>query len=501
VQRQAEGKIPLLAGPHLVRAEQAGHDPQEITVEVAAGAEVAAELRLVPNARTIVLETEPAGVEVKIDGAPAGVTARPETGGPARIVVENLAPGEHTYELTKPCFRSERRRDVLTIDLLDHAPKRYDVVRLVPVASQLVFAGGLPGAEVRIDGEPAGQLPLAPVQVCPGAHRIEVHHGGRAIWVSTEEPAESEVRRIEVVPRPNVVLVGAAGWPERWESALSRYSLREARPAPFAGDPSRVSDWQAIELGPDTDLAIATGSGPDGAWALYSPHLATAARVESVELLARPSWLAPAWGLIAADLDDGGPPIVVEAPAAGAAAAAGISPGARVVTVGGVQVDSAARLRGVLALATADKPLRVEWRAAGGGVRTAELRASRTPRLEGDRPIDGARAIVRAAWAVVDGLCDPERAPAALSNLALLYSGAGRHDRAVETWRRVRWPARPGIGEGTARYYLGRELQLTGQTAAAAEALRAAAASEATAFDDEGPAVAPAARDRLLELE
>jgi hypothetical protein len=193
--------------------------------------------------------------------------------------------------------------------------------------------------------------------------------------------------------------------------------------------------------------------------------------------------------------------VVVEVRANGASAAAGLAPGDRILSVGGVDVGSAAQLRGVLALATADQPLRVDWRTADGTARTAQLRAGRTPRLEADRPIDAGRAAVRAAWAVVDGLCDVERAPAALSNLALLYSGAGRHDRAIETWRRVRWPAREGIGDGTTRYYLGRELQLTGQAAAAAEALRVAAASQATAFDDEGPAIAPAARDRLLDLE
>jgi hypothetical protein len=308
------------------------------------------------------------------------------------------------------------------------------------------------------------------------------------------------VRKIEVVPRPNVVLLGAAEWPERFESALGRYSLREARPAPLEGDPSSAASWEGIELPPDIDLAIGRPRTAEGAWFLYSPLLGTAARLENPDVLARPSWFAPAWGLAAADLDTGGPPVVVEAPAAGAAAAAGLVPGDRIVSVGGVEVASAGQLRGVLTLATADKPLRVDWRTAGGSARSAELRAGRSPRLEGDRPIDAGRAGVRAAWALVDGLCDAERAPAALSNLALLYSGAGLHDRAIETWRRVRWPPRAGIGEGTARYYLGRELQRTGQAAAAAQALRAAAASEATAFDDEGPAVAPAARDRLLDL-
>ena len=53
---------------------------------------------------------------------------------------------------------------------------------------------------------------------------------------------------------------------------------------------------------------------------------------------------------------------------------------------------------------------------------------------------------------------------------------------------------------GTVQYYLGRELQQIGLEADAIRAHRAAAASEATAFDDEGPSIAPAARDRLADL-
>jgi tetratricopeptide (TPR) repeat protein len=495
------GRVPLLAGEHLVRAERAGHDPLERSVVVEAGADVAAELRLVPNARTIVLETEPDGIEVRVDGTPIGTTVRPETGGPGRIVVENLALGEHVYEMSRPCFRTERRRDILTVDLLDRAPKTYEVVRLVPVRAALGLRGGPSGAEVFLDGEPAGRLPREPLEVCPGLHRVEVRHGGRAVWISREELAEAEDRRIEIVPRPSIVLLGAEQWPEGL-AGLSRYSLLEARPSPPEADLSNAASWQAVDLPRDADLALAVvRSGGAETWYLYAPLLAAASRLENPGSLARPVWTGPSWGWFLADAEPGGPVIVIDAPAGGPAALAGLEAGDRLVSLGGFDVATAERARSVLALASPDSPLAVAWRtAADGSLRIADLRAVRTPLLDPGPFSDATRASVRAAWAVVDALCDPEQAAAALSNLALLLGDAGLGEQAIETWRRVRWHERAGIGQGTARYYLGRELQRAGRDGEAAEAYRAAAASAATVFDDAGPPVAPAARDRLAAL-
>ena len=110
------------------------------------------------------------------------------------------------------------------------------------------------------------------------------------------------------------------------------------------------------------------------------------------------------------------------------------------------------------------------------------------------------QAMTSAAWAVVDSACDPSGAASALANLALLFSEFGHHDLAVETWRRIRWGARTGIGDGTTQYYLGRELERLGQEQDAVKAYTSAATGTATAYHDFGPRVAPAAADRLADL-
>ena len=100
----------------------------------------------------------------------------------------------------------------------------------------------------------------------------------------------------------------------------------------------------------------------------------------------------------------------------------------------------------------------------------------------------------------VVGLRDWTDAGAARANLALLFSIFGHHELAVETWRKVAWGERAGVGEGTTQYYLGRALEELGREEEAVGCYRKAAASGSTTFHDEGPRVAPAAADRLADL-
>jgi len=169
------------------------------------------------------------------------------------------------------------------------------------------------------------------------------------------------------------------------------------------------------------------------------------------------------------------------------------------ISLGGSQIGDAEQARRILGVASAAAPLDAEWLAPAGTTHRGRLDGEPTVRL-GVESSSIAEAIVRAAWTRVDAACDESQAPAALANLALLLSKHEQHDLAVQVWKRVHLAARTGIGEGTVLYFLGSELELMGADPEAIVAHRAAAASSATAFDDEGPRIAPAARDRLADL-
>lgn len=505
----SDGMLILLAGEHRLRAEREGFDPVEQTVEIAAAAESTLEMRLTPNSRSVVLRTEPDGVEVFLDGASVGVTQRPEglygsNPPPAELVIENVPLGDHDFELRKECFRDELLVDSLTVDLLQRTPKRYEPVALVPARSSLTLRGGPDGAEVFLDGKPSGRLPHDSFEICPGTREVELRFNERVIWRSAPELRESVDLGLEVDPRPNAAVVGAEVWPAGFEAFSSRFNTLAYLPRSGTSDLSQVSGWKDVELPRNTDLALgvvrATRQGARDKWYLYSPILRSVNELDvAPDAGERPAWYTPAWGLSAVDSKTGGAALVVEVFADGPAAATGLTPGDRVVSVGGLAVGGADGLRGALRAAKAGRPLEIEWRTSRGENKQGRLQGVASPLL-----IDGhdseQQAMIAAAWAVVDSVCDPAGAASPLANLALLFSEFGHHDLSVETWRRIRWGARPGIGEGTSQYYLGRELERLGQEQDAVKAYTSAASGTATAHHDFGPRVAPAAADRLADL-
>ncbi len=165
----------------------------------------------------------------------------------------------------------------------------------------------------------------------------------------------------------------------------------------------------------------------------------------------------------------------------------------------GVPVADVAALREQLAAAAERGAIDLEWTKPDGSAATGRMVATVGPWLR-ELGVRGADDAFRAAWAVVAADSLAPDAPAALANLALVFSARGEHALAARTWQRVDWPERDGIGPGTVDYYLGRELQALGRDDEAVEALRRAAASPARTGTDDGPPVAPAARDRLTDL-
>jgi hypothetical protein len=259
-----------------------------------------------------------------------------------------------------------------------------------------------------------------------------------------------------------------------------------------------------VALPENTDLALAVVPAPrEGAadrWFLHSPLLGAVQRLDGAPREAeRPRWTGACWGLTVMDSRLAGPAVVVAVDPDGPAAPAGLGPGDRILSIGGREIGDAAAVELTLAAAAPGRPLELRWRSDDGEERAAEIQGRETPLLSVG-PESPERAMLRAGWAVVDAVSDPEVEPAALANLALLFERYGYPELAVETWRRVRWPDRAGIGEGTRQYYLGRALEQLGREEDAITAYRLAAGSDATVFDDEGPKVAPAARDRLADL-
>ena len=493
--------LPLIAGTHTVRAARRGHDPVEQTLEVAPGESVDVSLDLIPNARTVILRTEPEDVEVWLDGRPVGRTSRVEElmaigQAPAQLVLEDVPLGEHTFEFRAECRRAEKIVDALNVDLLDRAPKRYDTVRLAESFVLLTPVGGPDGTELRVDGQRVATLPAESLQACPGERDIQAVYADRVLWSERLTLVEGVPQTLEIRARPNLVLVGLDRLPRELESLAASVNVVSME-ASSGGDFSRAETWRRLNLDRDADLALAPDAdsrqGAASSWWLYSPVLRSLDRLAELPDATEPAWNTTTWGLT---LVDAGGPLVVEQ----LGSAAGMPEvGSHIHAAAGAAVVNVTELQARLAASADSGAIDLEWRKQDGTNVTGRLVATTGPWLQdlGERGIDDA---FRAAWAVATAESGASSAPAALANLALVFGAHGEHELAVRTWQRVDWPERSGIGAGTVAYYLGRELQALGRDSEAIEALRRAAESAGRAGTDAGPPVAPAARDRLTDL-
>lgn len=112
-----------------------------------------------PATGTLIVNTNPSGVTVSIDGQSRGSTP---------LTVE-LAPGEHTLELAAD---GQTRTVPVTIAEGAQVAQFIELPKAAPVEGQLHVRTEPPGAVVTVDGERRGQSPLVVGGLTPGAHTV-----------------------------------------------------------------------------------------------------------------------------------------------------------------------------------------------------------------------------------------------------------------------------------------------------------------------------------------
>ena len=497
----AEGAFPAVSGERNLSFTRKGFDTQDVTVHAVAGQETLVRIRLVPNARTLVVRTDVDGVAVTLDGVASGVTTRGGDAGsdanvPAVLVIEDVAIGEHDLRLAKPCFATESLEEIVSIDLADRSPKLLRVVAMRPARTRVAATGALYEGELRVDGERVASLPLTSFAMCPGLRTLEVFASGRVVWSGVLAAEESDLT-LDLTPRPSAVLVGAA-YPKTWAAAAAAWSLRERIDAPSGADLATPEGWNAVSLPPGTDLAVAVipraGVPGDERIVLYGPALR---EVEDRALPpgpSRPPWMVATLGAVLVD-GEAGSVVVASVFPGGPAARAGLLPGDRLVAIAGRAITNAATARAAVVASGIRATLVLDVAASSGAARKIECVTSAEPRITPPSRDDASR-VVSAAWASVDATAGGPDAAIALANLATLLERSGRDAVALDAWRRVR-----SIGGGAlaarAAYGVGAGLQAGGNNVEAIEAFSQANTGGMLNGDS---ALAAAAVDRLADL-
>jgi hypothetical protein len=496
----ADGVLPAVAGMRKLHFARKGFDPQDVEVQVVAGQETPVAIRLVPNARSLVVRTDVDGVAITLDGVAAGLTARgadvaADAKAPATLLIEDVAIGEHEIHLAKSCFADESLQEIVSVDLADRAPKLMRIVSMRPSRTRVTATGATYEGELRVDGELTSALPLSTFAMCPGLRTIEVIASGRVVWSASLVAEETDLT-LDLTPRPNAVLVGTA-WPKSWDATTAAWSLRGRIDPPAGVDLTTREGWERISLPPGTDLAVGVlpGAGVTGedCVALYGTALHEVEAPAPPPLPSPVRWTIGTLGAVPVD-DGAGAVFLAWIAPTGPAARAGLLPGDRVIAVAGRPVTDVAAMRETVAAADASATVVLDVASPGGAVRKLECQAAAEPRLTATK--DETSRVVRAAWASVVAAAGGPNAAAALANLGLLLESAGQEPAAQGVWRRVR-----AIGEGglaaRAAYALGVGLEASGKREEAITAFTEAKSEAATSLD---PALAAAANDRLADL-
>ena len=497
----ADGAFPTVSGERRLRFARKGFDTQDVSVQAVAGRETPVRIRLVPNARGLVVRTDVDGVAVTLDGIESGVTTRggesvSDAKAPAALVIEDVAIGEHDLRLAKSCFATESLQEIVSVDLADRSPKLLRVVEMRPARTRVTATGAIYEGELRVDHERVASLPLTSFAMCPGQRTLEVVASGRVVW-SGDLAAEESDLTLDLTPRPSAVLVGAA-WPKSFVLATAAWSLYGRVDPPPGADLTTREGWDAVSLPLGTDLAVAVISGAgvagDEHIVLYGPALQEVEDRAPPPSPSPPRWIVATLGAVLVDSREGSVVLASISPS-GPAARAGLLPGDRLVAIAGRVVANAASAGEAIAASGIGAALVLDIAPSSGPVRKAECVTAPEPRMA---PLFGedASRVVRAAWALVSAAAGGPEAAQALANFAILVERSGREAAALDAWRRVRAIGGDALA-ARAVYALGAGLQADGKRVEAIEAF-GQARSEGMQSGD--PALAAAAIDRLADL-
>jgi formylglycine-generating enzyme required for sulfatase activity len=189
----------LLPGSHRIRAEATGYHPLETTVDVTTERTQEVELTLDPLPGKLQVNSALDDIEVLVDGDIAGT-------GPG--LIEDIPRGSHIIEFRK--YRYFPLREEIDIEGLGRT-QPVDVA-LQPAWGRLQLSTVPEGADVLVDGQPAGLTPLT-AEVLETGTQLSIAKRGYKTWerqVSVKAGSEDVYPPIELVVADGTIDVSSS---------------------------------------------------------------------------------------------------------------------------------------------------------------------------------------------------------------------------------------------------------------------------------------------------
>ena len=552
--------LDVLAGEYTVEIAREGYRTETRTISIAPKATETLQVELTRTLASAFVITEPAGVEIWLDGQLRTTTSG--TPGPellevvrgkgldparasGRTELGNLSLGSHNLELRKKCYETVKRQ----IEVPEARDYETEGIKLQDSLASLQLRSDPPGARIYLDGEAMGITPKDLDGVCSGKHRIEVKHTSGK-FIQDIVVAKDESLTLDCPIRPSLAYLGlvaesAAGErvaPDVEEKLIE--NLQKVATLNFLPAPRETVD-RVLESEKLTRKALLPGGNtePDLVKKV-TEKLAAALEVQGfliallpgeklqrtavLHLLAAGNTVPDTWdvsfgesasymrflsavdrkatlyrpwtGLITVDSSMfEGVPVLRVVPGS-PAAQAGVQPAEVLAAVDGKAVKQTSDLLAAVDAKKAKEKLALQFKGAGGAARALDVTLADTPQ---EIPLNDPSLLYNKVMMdlrqQVEGYPGTETAAFARLNLAICAMHFGDFAAAHEHLLKARseLPARPGLSQGTALYYLGLALERLGYKKEAVDAYRAAAGfKDATLFNNDGPSVAPLASRR-----
>ena len=552
--------LEVLAGEYTVEIAREGYRTETRTISIAPKATETLQVDLTRTLASAFVVTEPAGVEIWLDGQLRTTTSG--TPGPellevvrakgldpgrasGRTELGNLSLGSHNLEFRKKCYETLKRQ----IEVPEARDYETDGIKLQDSVGSLQLRSEPPGGRIFLDGEAMGITPKDLDAVCSGKHRIEVKHTSGK-FIQDVVVGKDESLTLDCPIRPSLAYLGvvaesAAGErvapdvDEKLIENLQKMATLNFVPAPRE-TVDRVLDSEKLAR----KALLPGGSTEPDLLKKVTEKLAAALEVQGfliallpgeklqrtavLHLLAAGNTVPDTWdvsfgesasymrfltavdrkatlyrpwtGLITVDsaMFEGVP--VLRVVPGSPAAQAGVQPAEVLAAVDGKAVKQTSDLLAAVDAKKAKEKLALQFKGAGGAARALDVTLAETPQ---EIPLNDPSLLYNKVMMdlrqQVEGYPGTETAAFARLNLAIcaMHFGdfAAAHEHLLKA--RTELPARPGLSQGTALYYLGLALERLGYKKEAMDAYRAAAGfKDATLFNNDGPSVAPLAARR-----
>jgi tetratricopeptide (TPR) repeat protein len=551
--------VEVLAGEYMVEVAKEGYRTESQVVSLAPRATEALQFPLTRTLASAFFVTEPAGVEIWVDGELKGTTAgnlTPELfdairakgvdpgRASARTEIAKLTLGAHHVEFRKKCYETVKR----ALDIEVAQDYEIEPLRMEDSLASLRLTSDPPGARIFLNGEAKGVTPAELEGVCTGRIRVEVkHQAGK--YIQDLVLGRDEAVSLDCPIRPSLAFLGVVAESVAGERNLGdaeekiRDNLQKMSTLNFIPAPRETVD-RILEAEHVTRRGLAPGAGTDpDVIRKVTEKLASTLEVQGfliavlpeeklqrtavLHLLAAGNTVAEPWdvtfgesasymryiakvdqraavykpwsGLITVDtLLHQGTPVLRVVPGS-PAAQAGIQPGEVLDAADGKPVKRTADLLALIEQKKSREKVSVHLKGPAGD-RTVDIVLGRTPQeVPLFEPTLLYNKVMMDLRQVVEGYPGTEDAAFASLNLALcamhFQDFAAAHNYLQKAKSEL--PQRPGVSQGTAFYYLGLALERLNYKPQAIEAYRAAAGfKDATLINNDGPAVAPLAARR-----